>query len=128
MRERPRISVHFDHCWFQKDNPDNPNQYWNPTDSLEKLWITDDWGKKVGYDVEKTIVIHCLRDGDQHDSPIKITAKPLGIEFIESDYPYDNGREVHYCRDRTITSIDIDSTSAVFTATDGLCKIDVDDP
>lgn len=124
----PLISIYFDHNWFKKDNPADPNQYWNSTDELKKLWITDDWGMKQHYPANKTFTIHCLRISDQQDSPITVTAKPLGISFNEGDYPYNTVRGVHYCFDRQITSIDIDGQPAVFTANDGICNIDIDDP
>ena len=121
------ISIDFDHFWFKKNNPNKPNQYWNRFDMLEKLWITNHWGKKKKYPVNETITIHCIRESDQQDSPIKVTAFPLGIEFIESDFPYDNGKEVHFCTDRKITTIDIDGRPR-FTAVNGLCSLDIDDP
>src|ERR1043166_2107003 len=49
------ISIDFDHSWFKKDNPRKPKQYWNKFDILEKLWITDHWGKKRNYRVNNTI-------------------------------------------------------------------------
>ncbi len=123
----PYVSIHFSHTWYKKNNPHKPNQYWHPTDRLEKLWITNQYGAKHEYKVKKKgeVVIHCLRESDQQDSPIKVTAKPLGIEFEENDYKFEN--DVHASTARRITTVYIDGVLR-FTAVDGNCKLDFDDP
>jgi hypothetical protein len=125
----PYISIHFDHNWYTKTNPRRPKQYWNPADRLEKLWITDENGAKQDYPVTRrsVIVINCVRASDQHNSPLKVTARPLGIEFEESDYPYNANTQVHSNTERRITTIYIDG-QLKFTAVDGNCGLDIDDP
>lgn len=128
-KARPYISIHFDHTWYTKTNPRRPKQYWNPADRLEKLWVTDENGLKKHLPTtdHSVIVINCVRDSDQHNSPLTVTARPLGIEFEETDYPYSSTTQVHSNSQRRITTIYIDN-ELKFTAVDGNCGLDIDDP
>ena len=122
------VSIYFDQAVYKK-HPNHPNRYWRRYVRLHKFWVTDHYGKKVHHPTNdgSVIIIHCLRNGDDHDSPITVRAHPLSIEFEGTEYPYDPAKGVFYCLGRRITTIDI-SRRPVFEATQGTCNIDVDDP
>jgi hypothetical protein len=127
------VTIDFDHGWYKKNNPKKPKQYWNPHDLIEKLWIMDENNHKESYPqvtTTSTITIHCVNDhNSSDDSPIVVTASPLGVEFDDGEYPFDKKKKVHYCSYRKITKVMVcGDLNPIFEAKNGKCFVEVDDP